>query len=115
MLFQVLFHCLDLAGIRRTKSSLVVDVDNIGILKMENHIGVMVAGDIHETECYRDEILTIPVELRPDIDARFRCVATWKLNHFKTSVEIERDYVGFPPVSLRNLKGIEQKTAHNAS
>jgi hypothetical protein len=32
MLFQVLFHCLDLAGVRRAKSALVVDINNIGVL-----------------------------------------------------------------------------------
>ena len=36
MLFQVLFHCLDLAGVRRAKSSLVVDIDDPGVLKVSS-------------------------------------------------------------------------------
>ena len=60
MLFQVLFHCLDLVGVRRAKSPLVVDIDNSGALKMKNHIGVMIAVDIHEVERHRDGDHSIP-------------------------------------------------------
>ncbi len=80
MLFQVLFHCLDLAGVRRAKSFLVVHIDDIGILEMDNHIGVMIAVDINKAQCHRDEVLAVPVELRPDIDAGLRGVSAGKLS-----------------------------------
>src|SRR5947209_8062183 len=43
MPLQVLLHGLYLVRVRRAKSSLVVDIDDIGVLEMDNHIGVMVA------------------------------------------------------------------------
>ena len=53
----------------------------------------MVSIDINEAECHRNELLTAAVKLRPDVDARFRCVASWKLNHLNTPVQIECDKV----------------------
>src|SRR5260370_858890 len=93
MLFQVLFHCLDFAGVSRAKPSLFVDIDDIGVLEMENHIGVMVAIDIHKTERNRDELLAIPVELRAEINAGLRGVSAGKLNYLDPPVEVQRDNV----------------------
>lgn len=72
VLFQVLVRRLDLVGISRAKSSLVVDVDNIGILKTQDHNGVMVAVDINEAQCNGDQGIAVPIKMRADIDARFR-------------------------------------------
>ena len=44
------FHCLDLAGVRRAKPSLVVDIDNPGILEVQSHIRSMSAIRVNETE-----------------------------------------------------------------
>ena len=93
MLLQVLLHGLYFIGGRRAKTSTVVDIDDISILEMDNHIGAMVAVDIHETECHRDELLAVPVELWADIDARFRGIAARKFNHLDATVEIQRDKV----------------------
>src|ERR1700680_4276122 len=62
VLLQVLLYRLYLVGVSRAKPSLVVDIDDTGILKADDHIGMMVAIDINEGECDRNEFLTAAVE-----------------------------------------------------
>jgi hypothetical protein len=90
---QVLFYGWYLAGVSRTKSPVFVDIDDPGVLKADNHIRSMVAIYIGEAERDRDQVVAVTIELWAYIHARFRGVATRKLDHFNTSVQIQRDKV----------------------
>ena len=79
MLFQVLFYGRYLAGVRRTKSPVFVDIDNPGVLKADNHIWSMIAIDIGEAKRDWNQVVAVTVELWTYIHARFRGVATRKL------------------------------------
>src|SRR5260370_35857546 len=72
MLLQVLFYGRYLIGVRRTKSPVLIDIDQTGVLKTKNHIWLVIPIHIHEREHDRDQIRAGVIELRPEIDAGLR-------------------------------------------
>src|SRR5450755_698677 len=56
MLFQVLFYSRYLVGVNRTKSPILIDIDQACVLKTQDHIWMMIAIHIHETQRDRDQI-----------------------------------------------------------
>src|SRR6266567_2452779 len=86
--FQVLLHGLQLAGSRRAKSPLRVDVHDLRLLKMDDHIRLMVALHIDETQRDRDQVIAIAIELRADEDTGFGSVSTRELDHFDTPIQV---------------------------
>lgn len=71
MLLQVALYGRELVWVSRTKSSILINIDEARVLKMQDHIWMMVAIHINEAECDRDQVITAAIELRPDVDARF--------------------------------------------
>src|SRR5712691_5858026 len=88
MLLQVAFDSRELVRGGWAKSPVFIDINQAGILKMQNHIWSMVAIHINETQCNRDQVIAISIELRAYINARFRCIAAGKFDHFETPIEI---------------------------
>jgi len=89
--------------------------DFVTALYVYVQIRLPVSVAVFKTQGNRYQVLPCAKQGRGVIDLRVGGVSPWYLNHAYFAVQVESDYVGFPPVSLRNLKGIEQKTAHNAS
>ena len=71
MLSQIVLNGLNLAGSGRTEAPVLVDINQECVLKVQNHIRVMVSVDIHERECDRDQIRAGIIELWPNVDARY--------------------------------------------
>jgi len=84
-------------------------------LDVDNQIRVAVAVAVLKAHGDRGKVTPCAKQARADVALRFTWVSPRHFNHQDLPIEVDCDYVGFPPVSLRNLKGIEQKTAHNAS
>ena len=53
MLLQVTLYTMELIWGGRAKPSLVIDKDELCVLKMHDHIWSMIAIDIHKAECHR--------------------------------------------------------------
>ncbi len=56
MLLQVTLYSMELVWGSRSKPSLVIDKDELRVLKMEKHVRSMIAIDINETQRHRDQI-----------------------------------------------------------
>jgi hypothetical protein len=87
-LLQVALYSMELVWGSRAKPSLVIDKDDLRVLKMHDHIWSMIAIDIHKAECHRDQIGIGPIQLRAEIDAGLRAIATGKLDHLDTTIQI---------------------------
>ena len=69
VVLQKLFHGVTLFGTEGTKSTLVVDEYDLRILKVDNHIGHMIAVHIDEAEGYWYKVGIVSIELGTDINA----------------------------------------------
>jgi hypothetical protein len=70
MLSQVLLYHLQFIRASRTKPSLVINIHNARRLEMDNHIRLMIAFHINETQRHGYQIISAAEQLRPNIDAR---------------------------------------------
>lgn len=86
VLLQVVLYSMEFVGSRRAKPPIRIDIHDTCLLKMKNHIRLMIAVHINETQCDRDQVIAIPIELRPDIDTRMRPIPAWKLYHFNAAM-----------------------------
>ena len=68
MLLQVAFDCMKFVWGGRAKASLVIDKDELCVLKMEKHVRSMSAIDINKTKRHRDQIGIGPIQLRAEVD-----------------------------------------------
>lgn len=68
VLLQVALDGRELVWVSRTKSPVLIDIDQARVLKMKNHIGMMVTIHINETQRDWDQVIAIPIELWPAID-----------------------------------------------
>src|SRR6266852_6762244 len=93
MLLQVVLNGLQLAGVCRAKSSLHVDVHEPRLLEMDNHIWLMVALHIDETQGDGDQVIAATIELGADVDTCFRGVPARKLDYFDTPFEVHSNKV----------------------
>src|SRR5260221_3755743 len=88
MPLQVALDGRKLVRVGRAKSPVFIDIDQARILKMQNHIWVMIAIHVHETQRDRDQIIAVAIELWSDVDTGFGSISTWKFDHLYTPVEI---------------------------
>ena len=79
MLLQVTLYSMELVWGSRSKPSLVIDKDELRVLKMDEHVRSMVAIDIHKAECHRDQIGIGAIQLRAEVDAGLRAIAAGEL------------------------------------
>jgi len=91
MLLQVAFDCMKFVWSGRTKPSLVIDKDELRVLKMDNHVRSMIAIDINKIKRHRDQIGIGPIQLRAEVDVSLRAIATGKLDHLDTTIQVERN------------------------
>src|SRR5258708_6987344 len=91
MLLQVAFDCMKFVWSSRTKPSLVIDKDELRVLKVYDHVRSMIAIDINKAERHRDQIGISPIQLRAKVDAGLRTIATGKLDHLDTTIQVERN------------------------
>ncbi len=79
MLLQVALDSWQFLGSGRSKPSISVDENNLGILKVDDHIRVTVAAHINKAQCDRHQVGACAVELRADVDACLRAITSWEL------------------------------------
>ena len=91
VLLQVALYGMQLIRSGWTKSSPIIDKDDLRILNMHDHIRVMPAAHIDETQGDRDQIIVVPIQLGPDVDTRLRGIPTWQFDDFDSPMQIERD------------------------
>jgi len=60
-------------------------------MKMDKHVRSMSAIDIHKAERHRDQIGISPIQLRAEVDAGLRAIATGELDYLDTTIQVERD------------------------
>src|SRR5260221_4141406 len=87
MPLQVALDGRKLVRVGRAKSPVFIDIDQARILKMQDHIWMVVALHIYEVERDRDQSIAVAVKLGTYIKARFRGISAWELNHLNPSVE----------------------------
>ncbi len=90
----------------------VIEQDHYALAHVDHQVRRAIVIDFGKTERHGQAVIG---HAWPRVDVSVGWIACGQLDHLDLSMQVERHYVGFPPVSLRNLKGIEQKTAHNAS
>src|SRR6266478_6928138 len=95
MLLQVTLYGMELVWGSRAKPSLVIDKDELRVLKMHDHIWSMIVIDINKAECHRDQIGIGPIQLRAEVDAGLRAIATGELDYLDTTIEVQCDKVAW--------------------
>ena len=93
MLLQVALYGVEFVRAGRAKPCLVIDKDDPRILEMHDHVWEMIAVHIDKTERHRHQVLAIPEQLWPQVDAGLRCIAAGKLDDLDAPIQIERNEV----------------------
>jgi hypothetical protein len=107
MLLQVAFDCMKFVWGGRAKASLVIDKDELRVLKMDNHVWSMSVIDINKTQRHRDQIGIGPIQLRAEVDAGLRAIATGELDHLDTTMQVERNKMtGCAPCLIMPDEGV---------
>lgn len=91
MLLLVSLDSGQFIGARGAEAPLLVDVDDLGLLDMHDHIGLVVALDISKAERHRHQVLPVPIQLRAEIDAGFGGITSWELDDLDAPMQVERD------------------------
>jgi len=86
---QEAFNTIPLLGQNWTKFALVVDEDDLCSLKIDNHIGLLVAVDIDEAESHRDQVDARAVELGANIDTSMTYVTARQFDNFNAPMQVD--------------------------
>jgi hypothetical protein len=74
----------------RVKGASCVAKHHLLPLEQDKHIGVLlVVPTIHKLQRHRNETGIGPIEMRPQINLRARCVPSWKVDDLNLPFEIE--------------------------